>query len=400
MAVRVLLKLPAQMHMDWKIFLDNPPAGFEYVRDRRDHTTWERSESPILRYAANFSYRDFRLRPVVSFARDSGLLVRERLDNLVHPKSVELVLSVAPFTAFNRVPTILYLEYAAKSGATRDPLYRSILLRTGISKILTYNPTSARTFLSILSEAEFERLVAVVRLGIPLPPTYDKVEGDVVTLLFVGSGNYPKNSLYGYLSFMGRGGLDMLRAFRIINGQYGAKVRLSIFSRVDDNIKREFSDVLSLPNVALREDIIPKAELFKVYWSSDILLFPSFRASQGTIGEALGCRLPVVASDCWDLPDHVSDGVNGFLVHRDARGILDERNHIPFWNIPNAAKTPPDEDFIKGFAEAISKLIDNRAMRTEFGLNGRSEVETGRSSIQVMKKELARHFNEVIRASS
>ena len=86
-------------------------------------------------------------------------------------------------------------------------------------------------------------------------------------------------------------------------------------------------------------------ETEKYYICSDIFIMPSYREGFGLASiEASSCGLPVIASNIYGLIDSVQDDVNGFL-HEPGK-----INKIEF---------------------LVSKLINNKSLINNLGLNGR-----------------------------
>jgi UDP-glucose:(heptosyl)LPS alpha-1,3-glucosyltransferase len=64
----------------------------------------------------------------------------------------------------------------------------------------------------------------------------------------------------------------------------------------------------------IRPDIVP------ALWASDALVLPSaYEANALVVLEALACGVPVVSTPVGAAPDLLVDGVNGYLIPRDAR---------------------------------------------------------------------------------
>lgn len=135
----------------------------------------------------------------------------------------------------------------------------------------------------------------------------------------------------------------------------GAHWLLPIVERLNPNIdiyytsglrgKGSLVDHPRLFNVGLVE----YAQMPSLYQSMDLLLFPTVREGFGlAAAEAMGCALPVVASNCSALPELIDSGKGGFLC---AVGDVDD------------------------FAEKINVLAEDKILRKEMGDYNRSKVE-------------------------
>lgn len=389
MPCSVLLKIPSPLHGSYETIARNPPDGFEYHREV--YESWESSDR-LHRGASNLLYDHPRI-------RDALLLTRERLrSSLRHGSRFSLVLSLMPFTGFNKVPTILFTE-ASELGSevsTDSRIRRTMLLKSGVKKILAPGPTAATTYLSVLSNKEFEEKVDVLTIGVPLPPDLHKMEKETTDLLFISSAHEWEQFTYEHRSFFTRGGVDVLSAFRIISKRFGNGVRLIIRSNVPEPVKRLYADVLRLPNVVLIENVLPRKELQNIYKRSDILLFPGYHGAGLTLPEAFSYSVPAVVSDSWDTADDVIHRVNGLVVHRENGSKLRVVNHIPHWDRHAIAHEPPDNFFVKSYAEAVSKLIEDKVTRKSLARNARQMVESGQFSLGNMKRKLAEVFAEAL----
>ncbi|MGI9260487.1 MAG: glycosyltransferase [Woeseiaceae bacterium] len=119
-----------------------------------------------------------------------------------------------------------------------------------------------------------------------------------------------------------------------------------------DGIERESLEQLARNlNISDRVHLIgwvPNASLPDFFRSAVMSVIPSIEEGFGIpAAEAMGCELPVIATDAGGLPEVVDDGVTGFVVAReDSRSL----------------------------ADAMRKLLENDRLRRDFGIAGREKA--------------------------
>ncbi|MFL5401588.1 MAG: glycosyltransferase family 4 protein, partial [Gemmatimonadales bacterium] len=93
---------------------------------------------------------------------------------------------------------------------------------------------------------------------------------------------------------------------------------------------------------------VPNAELPRYYRAAAVSVIPSLEEGFGIpAAEAMGCEVPVVASDAGGLPEVVEDGVTGLVVPRGDASAL---------------------------ANAIGSLLANPQLRRQMGQAGRARA--------------------------
>jgi glycosyltransferase involved in cell wall biosynthesis len=165
---------------------------------------------------------------------------------------------------------------------------------------------------------------------------------DRFTLLFVGA----LTKWHGYK------GLDNLLAGLSITIRKGFDPVLLVVG--DGSLKEEYQQLAHRLNVhdnVVFAGDVPDLQLPFYYAAADALALPSKNMSEGfglTLLEANASGLPVIATSVGGIPSVVRDGYNGLLVE------------------PNDAHA---------LADAITRMIKERAEREEMGRNGRRVAE-------------------------
>jgi glycosyltransferase involved in cell wall biosynthesis len=87
----------------------------------------------------------------------------------------------------------------------------------------------------------------------------------------------------------------------------------------------KLKDKLKSANSRLTLEVLgqkPHEEIPAILQEADALLFPSFWEGMPTVVlEAMACGTPVICTRAGDLPNHIQNGVNGFLINRTARSL-------------------------------------------------------------------------------
>lgn len=128
--------------------------------------------------------------------------------------------------------------------------------------------------------------------------------------------------------------------------QQGHSVRVRLVGAGDDEPGlREHAARIPQPESIVFEGGVNPDQIRKLYESADIFCLPSF--AEGipvALMEAMAMEIPCVSTTVAGIPELIRDGVDGLLV------------------------APSDLD---GLVEALSKLIDNAALRAEVAKSGR-----------------------------
>ncbi|SFR91010.1 UDP-glucose:(heptosyl)LPS alpha-1,3-glucosyltransferase [Microbacterium sp. cf046] len=99
-------------------------------------------------------------------------------------------------------------------------------------------------------------------------------------------------------------------------------------------------------------------------WASDVLVLPSaYEANALVVLEALACGIPVVSTPVGAAPDLVVDGVNGYLIERDAAALAERLEAIrdaPTGSLRDACRATAEEyswtRIAARYLETVSRL--------------------------------------------
>jgi glycogen synthase len=116
-------------------------------------------------------------------------------------------------------------------------------------------------------------------------------------------------------------------------------------------------------NVIWIDEMLPKKEVIQLYSHASVFCCPSIYEPFGIINiEAMACKTAVVASAVGGIKEVVVDGETGILVP------VIQQTVAPF--------EPVDPDkFSNDLANAINKVVNNKALMKTMGENGRKRVE-------------------------
>lgn len=156
-----------------------------------------------------------------------------------------------------------------------------------------------------------------------------------------------------------KGMINLIEAFARISPRYPKLHLLIGVARASDNLKDEFARAYEMLlgyikiNGVEKNTIVKMFELDQmpnIYRNTDVLVLPAEKNE--TLGqifiEAMACGTPVIGAKTGGMPEIISDGYNGFLVH------------------------PSDPTFL---AQKIEKILNDKKLRNSFIKNGQKTVE-------------------------
>ncbi len=260
-------------------------------------------------------------------------------------------------------------------------------------KLLPWTEASKATVQNIIPQKEIDHKLEVLRLAIrPAPPRPRDIPGhDSVRILFVGSANFKGE-------FWSKGGFEVLESYRLLRERFGDKVELIFRCWMPDELKAKYG---SLAGVRTACDILPRDEFDKLFWNSDIFLFPAHNSPGLAYLDAMRFGLPVVGKDIWANRETVEDGVTGFLVKPSNRVPYLLPGEVPNWGGDDSDFLEfmkiRDDRVINDLVERQSRLIESETLRKKMGAAGKKEVEEGRASITRRNQALRRVYEEAAR---
>jgi glycosyltransferase involved in cell wall biosynthesis len=202
---------------------------------------------------------------------------------------------------------------------------------------------------------------SIINLGVD-PDKIEVIHNGIDTKLFTPKQRESKNKQLLWVGryIPGKGVQYLIEAFKIVSEEYDDLKLLMIGDGpLKKNIDKQINN-LGLSGKITQKKFIPNSEIPDLYRNSEIFVLPSLEEGvPRTILEAMSCEIPVV---CTKLPQLV-DIINGcgIMVH----------------------KRDPE-----ALAEAILKILSDKALSLKYGKNGRNKIINGFSWENTVKKTL------------
>lgn len=260
-------------------------------------------------------------------------------------------------------------------------------------KLLPWTNAAKATVQNIIPSQEIDHKLEVLRLAIrPAPPRPKDIQKhDAVRILFIGSANFQEE-------FWSKGGFEVLESYRQLRERFGERVELVFRCWMPDELKAKYGSLVGLRTAC---DVLPRDAFDRLFWDSDIFLFPSHNTPGMAFLEGMRFGLPVVGKDLWANSEIVQDGVHGFLVKPSDKIPYLLPGEVPGWggddsNFLQYMKFR-DDRVIKDLVESLSKLVESDSLRKRMGEAGRKDVESGRASITKRNETLRRVYEEAAR---
>jgi len=408
-------------------FLDSPPEGIEYVvpksvpapgRSFKGSLREKVLRSPFIRSRVDSvlsqgldaeGARRISAYSLMRMARRSGLLAHSGAGwgsefDIFHSNGSAMVENI-PLIVENDVRWIVDFEHVgALFGYYGD--WRARLNDGRAKKILTKQLTSkycrrivpwteaARTTLeSVLPDPAIAEKTEVLPLAIrPAPPRPKDVEAhDSVRILFMGSSNHRGE-------FWSKGGFEVLEAFRRLRARHGDAVELNFRCWMPADIAAEYAKD---PGIRQFPGFLPKEELDRLFWGSDIFLFPSHHTPGMALLEGMRFGLPVVAKDIWANRELVHDGVSGYLVRPSEKVPYYLPGYVPNWSMDRGPfisyMKMRDDRVIDDLASRLSDLVQDPGLRERMGQEARKVVEEGHASVKRRNPRLRTIYEEAVK---
>jgi glycosyltransferase involved in cell wall biosynthesis len=260
-------------------------------------------------------------------------------------------------------------------------------------KLMPWTDAAKRGLKAVLPDLPLDERAEVVRLSMrPAPRRPDDIEEHgAVRILFIGSVNFGGE-------FWSKGGFEALESYRLLRERYGEAVEMYFRCWMPDELRSTYA---SVPGLHVLSGLLPRDELDRLFWSSDIFLFPAHNSPGLAFLEAMRFGLPIVGKDLWSNRETVVDGVTGFLVEPSRRVPYLLPGEVPNWG---GDDTPfvgfmrqRDDVVVASLVDRLSKLVDDPALRRRMGDAGRYEIETGKASIGRRNAQLRRIYEEAAR---
>jgi glycosyltransferase involved in cell wall biosynthesis len=257
-------------------------------------------------------------------------------------------------------------------------------------KLLPWTDAARKTLGYCVPGKEIEAKTEVLRLAIR--PAGERPSNlpkhDRVRILFMGSTNFRGE-------FWSKGGCEVLESYRLLRERVGDKVELVFRCWMPDELRKKYGELPGLETVC---DVLPREHLDRLFWESDIFLFPSHNTPGLAFLEAMRFGLPIVGKDIWANRELVEDGVTGFLVKPSEKVPYYLPGNVPNWSMDSGPflkyMQMRDERVLSDLVDALASLVEKPSLRKKMGQEGKREVDEGRASIKRRNVQLRRIYEE------
>jgi glycosyltransferase involved in cell wall biosynthesis len=274
------------------------------------------------------------------------------------------------------------------------PIVKTLLESESCRGILTHMKSTARLVPALFKSEKITNKVRYTPLGIKLPERWQRHEEsdhDPIDLLFINSWCQVSANFYV------RGGLDVLEAFAILHKRYP---RLRLTLRTDlPGLDAHYHRIMETGWVRIINRFLQPDEMESLLAGSHIFLLPAARVHILSLLQAMSHGLAVVTSDGWGIEEYVTNDRNGIIVkgRYGKTSWVDEEQHMLREDYEPTYRSDPV--VVRGIVEAVSRLIEDRALRQRLGRTAREDVRTT-YNLERWNRALAQVFDSALAPAS
>jgi len=237
--------------------------------------------------------------------------------------------------------------------------------------ILPWYDIAKRSLVETIDCSKFMDKIKVIPFSMKSDKLKKNFNRKNLNLLFVSSTNNP-------LDFELKGGIIALEVYKVLAKKY-KNINFTARAHVPDWVKKKYGN---LPRFKLIDHFLPREKLLNLVSEADILLEPI----PGTklMLECMNFAVPAVAFDCWEIPEMIINGKNGFIIDSSfIYGPIKTKEQFQKYlknhhlNYLKMYKRTWPQEVIDEFAEKTSKLIENKKLRIKMAKYAKSLIEPG-----------------------
>jgi glycosyltransferase involved in cell wall biosynthesis len=319
--------------------------------------------------------------PILQFLQSRHFQSQALLANrkaLVFLPSIPYTYNQNPWVIEIEDPTTLFYPHIQNGTECQHsipdmPCYRvvrALLESEPCRGIITHMQSTARMVRTLFRSETITRKITYAPLGVRVPARWQHHEEDdpeTIHILFTNSWSQIPACFYG------RGGLDVLEAFGILHERY-PQLRLTMRTSLPV-LADLYHQIIETGWVRVIDRFLSAEEMEALHAQSHIFLLPAARVHIVSLLQAMSYGLSVVTSDGWGIEEYVRDEGNGLIVKgrygktswvNEEAGILCE-NYDPTHT--------SDPVVVQGIVDAISRLVEDAALRRRLGHAARKDVE-------------------------
>ncbi len=233
-------------------------------------------------------------------------------------------------------PSVKHGHFSEGSSLLDHPFYQAIketLSHLKIKKIISHSALGLSSLYRLFPDEDIREKTEQV----PLLPFVQLYVDDIRRS--AGQCPGPKederhilftNSFHGYAeSFWLRGGVTTLLAYSLVKKHI--PLRLTIVSKIPQNLPTEITDLLSDPQIHLQERV-SETELQRLYDAADVFMLPSICLHSMSLARAVCSGTYVISADAPGADEVITDSLKGYIVPGTATtGVYFKDQKVDMW---------------------------------------------------------------------
>lgn len=294
----------------------------------------------------------------------------------------------------SRVPYVLDLEHAelfvlyqraAFDRPWTRPLLEQALLDEQLRFLLPWSEAARQSIFAYVSSEVAHKLDAKMRVVYPAVSQVAEHPraraAGPLRVLFIGT------------KFDEKGAVEAIRGVRLARTSHD--VELDLVTYAPPEWAAELADEPGMRLHAPGGSEVVRA----LYAECDVLLFPSHMDTYGVVvGEAMAYGLPVLAPRHLALTETVQEGISGMLFPPENMLYGDDTRCVFRHTLPPPkqylqALRDPTPGYVRGIAEAIVRLAEDRDLHAELAAGALESVRSGRLSMERRRTALKRIYD-------